>query len=102
MRARVWPQVWLCIIVLVAVIAICWVHFGWLPTLVGCIAIAVVGFGVLAGYGMRHTCTDEETKRCEQVLPGHDILKPEDVRSQAASPSTSIARLPTSIHTSPR
>ena len=35
MRARVWPQFWLCVVILVAIITTCWIHFGWIQTLVG-------------------------------------------------------------------
>lgn len=80
MRARVWPQVWFCVIVIAAIIAACWIGFGWLPTLLGCLALAIVGIVVLVSYGMAHTCSKEETKACETILPGHDIFKPEDVR----------------------
>lgn len=80
MRARVWPQFWLCVVILVAIITTCWIHFGWIQTLVGCIVVFVIGFGVLAGYGMKHACSEEEVRLCEEVLPGHDILSPEDIR----------------------
>ena len=46
MRARVWPQFWLCVVILVAIITTCWIHFGWIQTLVGCIVVFVIGFGV--------------------------------------------------------
>lgn len=80
MRARVWPQFWLCVVILVAIITTCWIHFGWIQTLVGCIVVFVIGFGVLAGYGMKHACSEEEVRLCEEALPGHDILSPEDIR----------------------
>ena len=51
-RARVWPQVWFCVILVAAIIAFCWVQFGWLPPVIGCVAIALVGIVVLLGYGM--------------------------------------------------
>ena len=62
MRARVWPQFWLCVVILVAIITTCWIHFGWIQTLVGCIVVFVIGFGVLAGYGMKHACSEEEVR----------------------------------------
>ena len=75
-RARVWPQVWFCVILVAAIIAFCWVQFGWLPTVIGCVAIALVGIVVLLGYGMAHSSPKEEIRACEETLPGHDIFCP--------------------------
>lgn len=79
-RARVWPQVWFCVLVLTVVIVSCGQAFGWMPVLIVCAVIFVMGMVVLVGYGSAHACSKEEVRACETILPGHDILQPQDVR----------------------
>ena len=84
MRVRMWPRVFLALLVVAAVIALCWVYVGWIETLVGCIVVAIAAVIVLVGYGSIHSMTDEEIKACEEgKLPGHDIFEKDDVRITA-------------------
>ena len=79
-RATLWPKVWFCIIVVVAIIAACIWAFGWVPVIIALVIIVIVGVAFLVGYGNMHGMSEEETKAAETTLPGHDIFKPEDVR----------------------
>lgn len=82
-RARVWPQVFICIILVVAVVAWAVVTFGWAPVLIALAVVIVVGLAVLVGYGNRHPMSAEEIRLAEEELPGHDIFDKEDVRITA-------------------
>lgn len=80
-RATLWPAVLVSIVIVAAVIALCVWWFGWLPTLIGCVILAVAGLAWLVIGGALNTCDAKETKRCATELPGHDIFKdPSDVR----------------------
>lgn len=80
-RARLWPSMWFCVIVIVAIIAACIHAFTWKPVILTCVLLAVVIVAILLGFGSMHTLSKEEARACETTLPGHDIFKnPEDVR----------------------
>lgn len=80
-RATIWPAVVVCILIVAAVIAACAWCFGAVPTLVGCIVLAVAGLLWLIVGGALHACSKEETDRCATELPGHDIFQnPSDIR----------------------
>lgn len=81
MRVTMWPRVFCAILLIVIVIAACWIGFGWIETLIGCIVLAIFGVALLVGYGSRHSMTDDEVKACEErKIPGHDIFEKEDIR----------------------
>lgn len=80
-RATVWPAVLVCVLIVAAVIAACAWWFGIVPTLVGCIVLAIAGLLWLIIGGALHACSKEETERCATVLPGHDVFQnPSDIR----------------------
>lgn len=79
-RARLWPAMWFCVLLVVAIIVACCYFFGWVPTIITAAVIGVAIVIVLIGFGSLHNMTPEEQKACETTLPGHDIFKPEDVR----------------------
>lgn len=80
-RATVWPAVFACILVVVAVILLCLHLIGPIPTLAGVVVICIAGLLWLVIGGALHACSPEEIKRCETELPGHDIFKnPADIR----------------------
>lgn len=82
-RATLWPAMWFCVIVVVAVIAACVVAFGWLPVLIALVIIGICGIALLVGYGSLHNASKEEVCAMEESLPGHDIFDKEDVRVTA-------------------
>lgn len=82
-RATLWPTVWFCIALLFAVIFACGYGFGWLPTVIGIIVVAVIGLTVLIGFGLMHGMSKTETEECRTSLPGHDIFEGKDVRITA-------------------
>ena len=80
-RATVWPAVVVCVIVVAAVIAVCVWWFGAVPTLIGCVVLAIVGLLWLVVGGALHACSAEETERCATELPGHAVFRnPSDIR----------------------
>lgn len=82
-RATLWPAMWFCVLVVVAIIAACVYAFSWQPVLIALVIIAIAGIALLVGYGSMHAMSKEEEKAAETTLPGHDIFKPEDVRITA-------------------
>lgn len=80
-RARLWPSMLFCIIVVVAIIAACIAAFGWLPVLIALVIIAICGIALLVGFGSLHDATEEEKRAMKESLPGHDILAKEDIRA---------------------
>lgn len=82
-RATLWPTMWLCVIVVVALVAACIVAFTWQPVVIALVIIAVCVAAILIGYGSAHAMSKEEAKEAETSLPGHDIFPPEDVRITA-------------------
>ena len=79
-RATLWPKMWLCVAIVVAVVAACWVTFGWAPTLMGLVVVGIAGIALLVGYGSMHAMSKEEEQAATSTLPGHDIFEPADVR----------------------
>lgn len=80
-RATVWPPVLFCFLLAVAIIVACVLYFGWLPVLIALVVLGIIGMFALVGFGGMHSTSAEEEKACKESLPGHDILKPEDIRT---------------------
>lgn len=79
-RTTLWPKMLFCIVIVAVIIAACVLGFGWFPTLIGVVVVAVAGIVLLVGYGSTHTMTKDEELQAKTLLPGHDIFNEEDVR----------------------
>lgn len=82
-RVTLWPVVWLCVLIIVGLIAAAWNVIGAEPTITIVIAVAIIGIVGLVGYGLLHIMGPADMKRCAEELPGNDILAPEDIRITA-------------------
>lgn len=82
-RARLWPAMWTCVIIVLIIIALCVHFFTWKPVLIAIIIIAIAGIALLVGYGSMNNMTKEEEKLAAEAFPGHDTFRPEDVRITA-------------------
>ena len=89
-------------ILVAAIIAFCWVQFGWLPTVIGCVAIALVGIVVLLGYGMAHSSPKERYDPAKKRCPATTSSARKTFASREVNRSISIARQKTSTRISPR
>lgn len=80
-RATLWPSMLACLVIVAIIVGLLMWALGWLPVLIGLVALGVAIAVFLVVYGGMHGMDDEQKKRAAQSLPGCDIFEPEDIRT---------------------